>query len=167
MKDVELLMLGPMMPMVTEALSEQFTLHRAWETPEPDSFVREIAPRVRGLAGGHGRVDAALFDKLPHLEIVSNFGVGYDTIDAAEAHAIGLVTEVVGPVAPPVTRALEMAEGLAAFPQETMLSDRRALLEAAGLEREAELGRAVLRSAIEGAGRFAGGAGRSGTGTGV
>jgi enoyl-CoA hydratase len=89
------------------------------------------------------------------------------TIDAAEAHAIGLVTEIVPPGAAPVTRALEMAEGLAAFPQETMLSDRRALLEAAGLEREAELGRAVLRSGIEGAARFAGGAGRSGTGTGV
>jgi len=89
------------------------------------------------------------------------------TVEAAEAHAIGLVTEVVPAGTAPVTRALEMAEGLAAFPQETMLSDRRALLEAAGLEREAELGRAVLRSAIEGAGRFAGGAGRSGTGTGV
>ena len=88
------------------------------------------------------------------------------TIDAAEAHAIGLVTEVVAPGAH-VTRGLEMAEGLASFPQVTMLSDRRALLEAAGLEREAELGRAVLRTAIEGAGRFAGGAGRSGSGTGV
>ena len=72
-----------------------------------------------------------------------------------------------------VARALEMAEGLAAFPQDTMLSDRRALLEGAGrplaegLRREAELGREVLATAIEGAGRFAGGAGRSGTGTGV
>jgi enoyl-CoA hydratase len=88
------------------------------------------------------------------------------TIDAAEAHAIGLVTEVV-PAGSHLSRALEMAEGLAAFPQDTMLSDRRALLEAAGLAREAELGREVLRTAIEGAGRFAGGAGRSGTGTGV
>ena len=88
------------------------------------------------------------------------------TVEAAEAHAIGLVTEVV-PAGEHVTRALEMAEGLAAFPQDTMLSDRRALLEAAGLAREAELGREVLRTAIEGAGRFAGGAGRSGSGTGV
>ncbi len=88
------------------------------------------------------------------------------TIDAAEAHAIGLVTEV-APAGGHLTRALEMAEGLAGFPQDTMLSDRRALLEAAGLAREAELGREVLRTAIEGAGRFAGGAGRSGTGTGV
>jgi enoyl-CoA hydratase len=88
------------------------------------------------------------------------------TVEAAEAHAIGLVTEVV-PAGAHVTRALEMAEGLARFPQDTMLSDRRALLEAAGLAREAELGRAVLTTAVAGAGRFAGGAGRSGAGTGV
>jgi enoyl-CoA hydratase len=94
------------------------------------------------------------------------------TIEAAEAHAIGLVTEVVRAGAH-VERALEMADGLAAFPQDTMLSDRRALLEgsgrplADGLVLEAELGREVLATAVEGAARFAGGAGRSGTGTGV
>jgi enoyl-CoA hydratase len=94
------------------------------------------------------------------------------TIEAAEAHAIGLVTEVVRAGAH-VARALEMAEGLAAFPQDPMLSDRRALLEgsgrplADGLALEAELGREVLATAVEGAARFAGGAGRSGTGTGV
>ena len=94
------------------------------------------------------------------------------TIDAAEAHAIGLVTEVVRAGAH-VARALKMAEGLAAFPQDTMLSDRRALLEgsglplADGLALEAKLGREVLATAVEGAGRFAGGEGRSGAGTGV
>ena len=94
------------------------------------------------------------------------------TVEAAEALAIGLVTEVV-PAGAHVTRALEMAEGLAAFPQDTMLSDRRALLEglgrplADGLELEARLGRDVLLTALEGARRFAGGEGRSGGGTGV
>jgi enoyl-CoA hydratase len=94
------------------------------------------------------------------------------TIDAAEAHAMGIVTEVVAPGAH-VARALEMAEGLAAFPQRTMLSDRRALLEGAGmtladgLAREAALGRESVATGAEGAARFAGGAGRSGTGTGV
>ena len=54
-----------------------------------------------------------------------------------------------------------------------MLSDRRALLEGAGLPLadglalEARLGREVLATAVEGAARFAGGAGRSGAGTGV
>jgi len=96
------------------------------------------------------------------------------TIDAAEALAIGLVTEVVAAGGrADVTRALEMAEGLAAFPQRTMLSDRRALLEGAGmtladgLAHEAALGRESVAAGAEGAARFAGGAGRSGAGTGV
>jgi len=94
------------------------------------------------------------------------------TIDAAEAHAMGVVTEVVAPGAH-VARALEMAEGLAAFPQQTMRSDRRALLEGAGmtladgLAHEAALGRESVATGAEGAARFAGGAGRSGSGTGV
>jgi enoyl-CoA hydratase len=94
------------------------------------------------------------------------------TIDAAEAHAMGIVTEVAAPGAH-VARALEMAEGLAAFPQRTMLSDRRALLEGAGmtlaggLAHEAALGRDSVATGAEGAARFAGGAGRSGSGTGV
>jgi enoyl-CoA hydratase len=93
-------------------------------------------------------------------------------VAAEEARAMGIVTEVV-PAGTHVARALEMAEGLAAFPQDTLLSDRRALLEglglplADGLALEARLGREVLATALTGAERFAGGAGRSGGGTGV
>jgi enoyl-CoA hydratase len=93
-------------------------------------------------------------------------------VGAVEAHAIGLVTEVVEPGAH-VTRALEMAEGLAGFPQGTLRSDRRALLEgsglplAEGLALEARLGLEQLGIAVEGAGRFAGGSGRGGEGAGV
>jgi enoyl-CoA hydratase len=70
-------------------------------------------------------------------------------------------------------RALEIAEGLAAFPQPTMLSDRLAALEGAGLAiaeglaREAELGRDSVLTGIRGAGRFAAGEGRGGAGAGV
>ena len=91
-------------------------------------------------------------------------------VGTAEALAIGLLTEV---VARPLERALEMAEGLAQLPQETLLSDRRALLEGLGrpleegLALEARLGREVLPTALAGAQRFAGGAGRSGGGAGV
>ena len=94
------------------------------------------------------------------------------TIDAAEAHAMGIVTELVAP-GRHVERALEMAEGLAAFPQRTMLSDRRALLEGAGmtladgLAHEAALGRESLTTGAQGAAHFARGAGRGGSGTGI
>ena len=49
-------------------------------------------------------------------------------IDAHEALAMGLVTEVV-PRGAHLERALALAEGLARFPQRTMLADRRAAIE--------------------------------------
>ncbi len=39
---------------------------------------------------GHPRTDAALFDRLPGLRVVSNFGVGVDHIDVAAAAARGV-----------------------------------------------------------------------------
>jgi len=93
-------------------------------------------------------------------------------VDAREALGMGLVTEVVEPGAH-LERALAMAEGLAAFPQETLLSDRRAALEgfglplADGLELEARLGRESAAAGLAGARRFAAGEGRGGAGAGV
>ncbi len=40
---------------------------------------------------GHWKLDAAAFDKWPNLKVISNFGVGYDTIDAAEAARRGIL----------------------------------------------------------------------------
>jgi enoyl-CoA hydratase len=90
-------------------------------------------------------------------------------VDAEEAHRIGLVSEVVEP-GEHLSRALELAERIAGFPQETMLADRRAALEgfgmplSDGLELERQLGREVLPLAVRGAARFAGGEGRHGAG---
>ena len=91
-------------------------------------------------------------------------------VDAEEAHRIGLVNEVV-PQGRQLERALELAERLAGFPQETMLSDRRAAIEGAGrsfeegLEIERGFGEEVLEVALRGALRFASGEGRHGVGT--
>jgi enoyl-CoA hydratase len=93
-------------------------------------------------------------------------------VEASEALDWGLVNEVVDSGAH-LERALEIAEGLAGFPQPTMLSDRRAALEGIGLEfeqglaLEAELGRASVTTGVMGAGRFAAGEGRGAAGAGV
>jgi enoyl-CoA hydratase/carnithine racemase len=93
-------------------------------------------------------------------------------IAAAEAREWGLVNEVVDGGSH-IDRALEIAEGLAAFPQETMLSDRRAALEGAGmtleegLAHEARLGAASVAVGVGGAARFAAGEGRGAAGAGV
>jgi enoyl-CoA hydratase len=93
-------------------------------------------------------------------------------VDAPTALEWGLVTEVVEP-GRHLDRALEIAAGLAAFPQETMLSDRRAALEGiglpfeAGLALEAKVGRASTTTGAAGAARFAAGEGRGAAGAGV
>ena len=93
-------------------------------------------------------------------------------LDAEEALVMGLVTEV-APAGAQLERALEMAEALAAFPQETLLADRRAAIEGLGmpldegLELEAESGALTFADALAGANRFAAGEGRGGAGAGA
>jgi enoyl-CoA hydratase len=78
-------------------------------------------------------------------------------IDAAEALSFGLLTAI---AEDPLTRALEFAAEIAAFPQDTVRSDRRAALEgfglplAEGLALEARLGRERIGAALEGAAGF-------------
>ena len=126
---------------------------RRWGVPLIDGGTQRL-PRIVGLGRA---LDLILTGRL----------VGTD-----EALAMGLLTEVV-PAGEHLARALEMAEGLAGFPQETMLADRRAALEglgrplADGLALEAQAGPMVFADAVAGAARFAGGEGRGGAGTGV
>src|SRR5215208_429657 len=126
---------------------------RRWGVPLIDGGTQRL-PRVVGM----GRA----------LDMILSGRI----VEAEEALAIGLLTEVVAP-GKHLERALEMAEGLAAFPQETMLADRRSALEGfgmsleEGLAREAEIGGAVSGVGVEGAARFAAGEGRGGEGAGV
>jgi enoyl-CoA hydratase len=93
-------------------------------------------------------------------------------VEADEALAMGLLTQVVAPGAQ-LDRALELAEALAAFPQETMLADRRAAIEGIGLTFEEGLalesrsGGSTAEVAARGAARFAAGEGRRGEGAGA
>jgi enoyl-CoA hydratase len=126
---------------------------RRWGVPLIDGGTQRL-PRIVGLGRA---LDLILSGRLVGTE---------------EALAMGLLTEVV-PAGAHLARALEMAEGLAAFPQETMLADRRAALEglglplADGLALEAQAGPAIFADAVAGAARFAGGEGRGAAGTGV
>jgi enoyl-CoA hydratase len=126
---------------------------RRWGVPLIDGGTQRM-PRIIGL----GRA----------LDLILTGRI----VDAAEAREMGLVTEVVAAGAH-LDRALEIAEGLAGFPQDTMLADRAAALASfghpldAGLAIEAAAGLPTLQTALAGASRFAGGEGRGGAGSGV
>ena len=126
---------------------------RRWGVPLIDGGTQRL-PRIVGL----GRA----------LDLILTGRI----VDAQEAHAMGLVTELVAPGAH-LERALELAEGLARFPQRTMLADRRAAIEGFGmpladaLALEAQAGPEVFEDGARGAARFAGGEGRGGAGAGA
>jgi enoyl-CoA hydratase len=123
---------------------------RRWGVPLVDGGTQRL-PRIVGM----GRA----------LDIILTGRM----VPAEEALGMGLVNEIVPP-GEQVTRALELAEALAAFPQETMLADRRSAIEGLGmtleegLRLEATAGPEVFEVALRGAARFAGGAGRHGEG---
>jgi enoyl-CoA hydratase len=126
---------------------------RRWGVPLIDGGTQRL-PRIVGL----GRA----------LDLILTGRI----IDAHEALAMGLLTEVVAPGAH-LERALALAEGLARFPQRTMLADRRAAVEGFGmpladaLALEAKHGPEVFEDGARGAARFAAGEGRGGAGAGA
>ena len=88
----DVLMIGPLMPLIIDGIAQAFTLHKLWEAKEPEALLAELSPRLRAIAagGGHARLEPSLLARFPKLEIVSSFGVGYDHIDAKWAGAQGI-----------------------------------------------------------------------------
>lgn len=87
MDKFEILMPVPMPPLVIEDLESWTKLHRLWEAPDPALMIASIKNQIRGMAiiNGPVKIDAALMSQFPKLEIIANFGVGYDNIDVAFA----------------------------------------------------------------------------------
>ncbi|WP_299472138.1 2-hydroxyacid dehydrogenase [uncultured Roseibium sp.] len=77
----DILMTKPMLPIVQEQLDAEFTVHRLYEAADPEAMLREVGDTIRGVAMSWVEVDEAFLAKMPNLEIVSSFGVGYDHID--------------------------------------------------------------------------------------
>ncbi len=88
---VEVLLVGPPKPTIVNGLAA-FTLHRLGEAKDRDALFKEVGGRVRASASSvtSEPIGGELMGKLPRLEIVSTFGVGYDHIDVQWAAAHGV-----------------------------------------------------------------------------
>ena len=91
----DILVVSPMPRGVIAALNDEFTLHDYFHADDAGkaAMLEGVGDKIRGylsFASGGG-ADGALMDRTPNLEIISNWGVGYDRIDAAAAQERGVI----------------------------------------------------------------------------
>src|ERR1041385_8395526 len=89
----DVLLIGAKKPVMVKGLEPKVTLHYLVDAKDQDAFLKSVADKVRAIAIAYtaNKLDAAFMQKLPKLEQISSFGVGYDHIDAKWAGEHGIV----------------------------------------------------------------------------
>jgi len=91
LSSIDVLSVTKLSPFYEAHLRQHFALHDRLHESDPAAFAK-IAPQIRAIAAsGESKVSAELMAKLPALEIISVFGVGYDGIDTQAAKARGVM----------------------------------------------------------------------------
>jgi lactate dehydrogenase-like 2-hydroxyacid dehydrogenase len=92
LKSIPVLLPTPTMPLIVDGVSGHFTALKPWEQADPEGYVAAHAGEIRAIAGGFKkRLDGEALSRFPKLEIVANFGVGYDGVDAAWCGKNGII----------------------------------------------------------------------------
>ena len=86
---VTILVPGKLHERAVTRISEAFRMVRL-ERADPALLTDELSASVRGIASATV-IHADFIDALPNLEIIANFGVGYDVVDAAHAGRRGVM----------------------------------------------------------------------------
>jgi lactate dehydrogenase-like 2-hydroxyacid dehydrogenase len=87
----EILQIRSMQRDVEAALGAAYTVHRAWQAPDLGALLAEAGPRIRAVVtDGHAGVRPEILDRLPNLEVIASYGVGYDAIDVPGCKARGI-----------------------------------------------------------------------------
>ena len=88
----QVLIHGPVMPLVVNGISKMLPVHKLWEQADQDAFIAANGAKIQGLVGGFkAKIDGVFMDRLPNLKIIANFGVGYDMVDAVAAAERGII----------------------------------------------------------------------------
>lgn len=78
----------PLYRSALEAIEARYDALRVFDAPDPERIIADNAERIRAIAGSAASAD--LIVRLPSLEIIANFGVGYDAVDTVAARARGI-----------------------------------------------------------------------------
>ena len=90
---IDLLVYGPIRPILENGFSDQFVLHKAESRADLERLTPDVLAKTRGMAVTYHTVpaDAKALAHFPKLEIIASFGVGYDHVDCAYAREHNVV----------------------------------------------------------------------------
>src|SRR5574340_901408 len=81
MHDVDILVTTALPQPLLAALRDDYRCHDYAGAADPDALLAAVGGRIRGVVqGGWMATSPALLDRLPALELISVFGVGYDGV---------------------------------------------------------------------------------------
>ena len=90
---IDLLIYGPIRPILENGFPDQFVVHRAESGEQLNGLAPDVKQKLRGMAVTYHTMHTgkAEMSQFPRLEMVASFGVGYDHIDAAWAGSRGII----------------------------------------------------------------------------
>lgn len=88
----KILMMGPIPGAQMQVLEENYAVIKLWQAENPEETLNGIRDDVQAIVStAWTGVSARLIHALPKLEIISHFGVGYDSVDVAAAKEQGVI----------------------------------------------------------------------------
>ena len=91
-RDVSVLIIGALLPSLQEAVETHFDATRFWELPDQNAWLAQHGDRIKAIVtSGALGASSEVIGKLPNLEAIFSFGVGYDSIAVDAARDRGIV----------------------------------------------------------------------------
>jgi lactate dehydrogenase-like 2-hydroxyacid dehydrogenase len=88
----QVLLLGPLKPVVVAGLEAACTVHKVAAAPDADAFIAGHADiRAIACSATTERIPGSFMARFPKLQIVASFGVGYDHMDVKWAVKHGVI----------------------------------------------------------------------------
>ena len=87
----DLLLIGDATDEMKGRFAEKFAIHILYDNEDPAAWIARHGSKISYVAtNGHDGVKSAFVDSMPNLKAISCYGVGYDSIDTAQAVSRGI-----------------------------------------------------------------------------
>jgi lactate dehydrogenase-like 2-hydroxyacid dehydrogenase len=91
MNMTDLLLIGDATDEMKARFREEFTIHTLYDAADPAAWLAEHGSKISYVAtNGHDGVKSGYVEAMQNLKAISCYGVGYDSIDTAQAVALGI-----------------------------------------------------------------------------